>query len=265
VQAQVRKLPGQAGRAKTLQIGEILIDRAQPAVEVAGRPNRFHATEFKFAHRPDGTSRPVCRHASVAERRLGGYEAAIESRTVDIYVTRLRGKLGRAATHLETVHGFGYRFVEKPAKWTENLWPEILARIQEASSCSTRKRNSFRKRSGPGVFEFGQARGRPKRRMDEAREIIVRAAQKTRRIVVTRARWTGRNAFHLRDVTAERALEEVGTEMIAKSRMNCGRRFRSWRLHRETWSIFRKMLRSEQTEIFEIMQEHAYSIEGAAR
>jgi DNA-binding response OmpR family regulator len=45
-----------------------------------------------------------------------GYEAPIESRTVDIYITRLRGKLGRAAANLETVRGFGYRFVETPAK-----------------------------------------------------------------------------------------------------------------------------------------------------
>ena len=36
VQAQVRKLPGQARPGETLQVGEILIDRARPAVEVAG-------------------------------------------------------------------------------------------------------------------------------------------------------------------------------------------------------------------------------------
>ena len=115
VQAQVRKLPGQARPGETLQVGEILIDRAQPAVEVAGRPIAFTATEFKLLT----VLMERAGRVQTRERLLNdvwGYEAAIESRTVDIYVTRLRSKLGRAATHLETVHGFGYRFVEKPAK-----------------------------------------------------------------------------------------------------------------------------------------------------
>jgi two-component system phosphate regulon response regulator PhoB len=115
VQAQVRKLPGQARPGETLQVGEILIDRARPAVEVAGRPIAFTATEFKLlAVLMERAGRVQTRERLLND--VWGYEAAIESRTVDIYVTRLRGKLGRAATHLETVHGFGYRFVEKPAK-----------------------------------------------------------------------------------------------------------------------------------------------------
>jgi two-component system phosphate regulon response regulator PhoB len=115
VQAQVRKLPGQARPGETLQVGEILIDRAQPAVEVAGRPIAFTATEFKLLTvLMERAGRVQTRERLLSD--VWGYEAAIESRTVDIYVTRLRGKLGRAATHLETVHGFGYRFVEKPAK-----------------------------------------------------------------------------------------------------------------------------------------------------
>ena len=115
VQAQVRKLPGQPKPGEILQVGGILIDRAQPAVQVAGRPIAFTATEFKLLT----VLMERAGRVQTRERLLNdvwGYEAAIESRTVDIYITRLRGKLGRAAVHLETVHGFGYRFVEKAAR-----------------------------------------------------------------------------------------------------------------------------------------------------
>jgi two-component system phosphate regulon response regulator PhoB len=42
-----------------------------------------------------------------------GYEAAIDTRTVDTHVRRLREKLGKRGDLVETVRGFGYRFREK--------------------------------------------------------------------------------------------------------------------------------------------------------
>ena len=114
VQAQLRKLPGHTS-ADTIQIGEILVDRAQPAAQVGGQPIALTATEFKLlAILMERTGRVQTRNRLLTD--VWGYETPIESRTVDIYVTRLRGKLGRAASHLETVHGFGYRFVEHPGK-----------------------------------------------------------------------------------------------------------------------------------------------------
>ena len=38
-----------------------------------------------------------------------GYETMINTRTVDTHVRRLRHKLGKAASNIETVRGFGYR------------------------------------------------------------------------------------------------------------------------------------------------------------
>ena len=40
-----------------------------------------------------------------------GDEEAIDSRSVDTYLRRLRAKLGEAASHLRTVRGLGYRLV----------------------------------------------------------------------------------------------------------------------------------------------------------
>src|SRR5688572_7026026 len=44
--------------------------------------------------------------------RVWGYEHTVETRSVDVHVGRLRGKLGAAAHQIETVVGLGYRFVE---------------------------------------------------------------------------------------------------------------------------------------------------------
>jgi two-component system phosphate regulon response regulator PhoB len=115
VQAQVRKLPGHGVSGDTLQLGEIVVDRAEPAARVAGRQLALTATEFKLLTvLMERSGRVQSRERLLSD--VWGYEAAIESRTVDIYVTRLRGKLGRASSHLETVRGFGYRFVETPSK-----------------------------------------------------------------------------------------------------------------------------------------------------
>jgi DNA-binding response OmpR family regulator len=45
--------------------------------------------------------------------RVWGYEHVVETRSVDVHVGRLRGKLGAAANQIETVVGLGYRFVDR--------------------------------------------------------------------------------------------------------------------------------------------------------
>ncbi len=115
VQAQIRKLPGHTAVGDSIQMGEIMIDRVEPSAQVGGRPLTLTATEFKLLTvLMERAGRVQSRDRLLSD--VWGYEAPIESRTVDIYITRLRGKLGRAAAHLETVRGFGYRFVETPAK-----------------------------------------------------------------------------------------------------------------------------------------------------
>ncbi len=41
---------------------------------------------------------------------IWGIEVAIETRTVDVHIRRLREKLGQAGKHLKTLRGVGYRF-----------------------------------------------------------------------------------------------------------------------------------------------------------
>ncbi len=44
--------------------------------------------------------------------KVWGYDRVVETRSVDVHVGRLRGKLGPAGQQIETVVGLGYRFVE---------------------------------------------------------------------------------------------------------------------------------------------------------
>jgi len=45
--------------------------------------------------------------------RVWGYEAEVDTRTVDTHMRRLREKMGLLANRLETIRGVGYRFLEE--------------------------------------------------------------------------------------------------------------------------------------------------------
>ena len=107
--------PGQNSQYKPerFQFGALVIDRSRHLVSWRGKPIVLTATELKLL-------------ATLAERRgrvqsreqllrdVWGYKSAVDSRTVDTHMRRLRGKLGPAARYLDTVHGVGYRFAEEP-------------------------------------------------------------------------------------------------------------------------------------------------------
>jgi DNA-binding response OmpR family regulator len=101
----------QDGPEENLTRGTITIDSARHQVLVAGKPVSLTAVEFKLLsmlmQRP---GRVQARDRLLNE--VWGYEAAIDTRTVDTHVRRLREKLGKAASAIETVRGFGYRLRE---------------------------------------------------------------------------------------------------------------------------------------------------------
>ena len=103
---------GQSERAEeNMTRGSITIDAARHRVLVAGKPVILTAVEFKLL------SMLMQRPGRVQSRdrllnEVWGYETAIDTRTVDTHVRRLREKLGKAAGAIETVRGFGYRLRE---------------------------------------------------------------------------------------------------------------------------------------------------------
>lgn len=96
---------------KKLSAAEIVIDTERHDMRIAGKQVDLTAVEFNL----------LCmlmqRRGRVQSRdrllnEVWGYEAAIDTRTVDTHVRRLREKLGKRGDLIETVRGFGYRFRE---------------------------------------------------------------------------------------------------------------------------------------------------------
>jgi DNA-binding response OmpR family regulator len=81
------------------------------AVSVDGKPLRLTRREFELLrYLIQNRDRVVSRDRLL--ERVWGYQTSVETRSVDVHVGRLRGKLGSAAAQIETVVGLGYRFIE---------------------------------------------------------------------------------------------------------------------------------------------------------
>jgi len=96
------------GAVEVVTHGDITIDLARYTATVKGRPMDLTATEFKLlAMLLQRRGRVQTRE--VLLRDVWGYDAAMDTRTVDTHVRRLRAKLRGRADLVETVRGVGYR------------------------------------------------------------------------------------------------------------------------------------------------------------
>jgi len=102
---------GSAGRV--LRQGPFVVDVEAARAEVDGRPLELTPTEFRrLATLMERRGRLQTRRQLLAA--VWEVTANIATRTVDMHVQRLRGKVGDAAEWIETVRGFGYRFRSEP-------------------------------------------------------------------------------------------------------------------------------------------------------
>ena len=111
INAILRRAKGEVVEEKKLSIGQITVDPSRHHVTVGERPVRLTSVEFKLL------SMLMRRQGRVQARdrllnEVWGYESAIDTRTVDTHIRRLRKKLGKASAAIETVRGFGYRIRE---------------------------------------------------------------------------------------------------------------------------------------------------------
>lgn len=103
----------QAAETKSdrIAVGDLVLDIPRHLVTVQGKAVELTATEFRLltvlAQR---RGRVQTREQLL--RDVWNYDSAIETRTVDTHMRRLRDKLGPAARYLDTVRGVGYRFIE---------------------------------------------------------------------------------------------------------------------------------------------------------
>ena len=89
----------------------IVADFEAVNVAVDGEPIRLTRREFELLRYLVANKNRVLSRDRLLER-VWGYDQAIETRSVDVHVGRLRGKLRTAGQQIETVVGLGYRFVE---------------------------------------------------------------------------------------------------------------------------------------------------------
>ena len=93
-----------------LLLGDLFLDRSRHEVTVKGKQIELTATEFKLlAVLMERRGRVQGRERLLND--VWGYESVIDTRTVDTHVRRLREKLGRAASYIETIRGVGYRIL----------------------------------------------------------------------------------------------------------------------------------------------------------
>jgi len=97
-------------KAERMQFGDLVLDVPAHSVTVNNKRVELTATEFKLltilAHR-----RGRVQSRDQLLKDVWEYDNVIDTRTVDTHMRRLREKLGKAAKHLDTVRGVGYRFV----------------------------------------------------------------------------------------------------------------------------------------------------------
>ncbi|HEY4283857.1 MAG TPA: response regulator [Chthoniobacterales bacterium] len=110
IQAILRRGGDMAEQGEVVVDG-ISIDPSRHRVSVNGKLIHLTSIEFKLLQTL------VVRRGRVQSRErllneVWGYEALIDTRTVDTHVRRLRSKLGKQGDAVETVRSFGYRFRE---------------------------------------------------------------------------------------------------------------------------------------------------------
>jgi DNA-binding response OmpR family regulator len=115
VRAVLRRPPptSDADRNTGYQRGRLAIDFDAVSVRVSGAPVRLTKREFELLRFLVENRNRVLSRDRLLER-VWGLDRQVETRSVDVHVGRLRGKLGHAGRQIETVIGMGYRFVEEP-------------------------------------------------------------------------------------------------------------------------------------------------------
>ena len=112
VRAVLRRPPQTASdRNAGYQRGPLAIDFDAVSVRVSGASVRLTKREFELLRFLVENRNRVLSRDRLLER-VWGLDRQVETRSVDVHVGRLRGKLGHAGRQIETVIGMGYRFVE---------------------------------------------------------------------------------------------------------------------------------------------------------
>lgn len=106
VKAVLRRAPSSG--SKTLKYGEIELISDEHLVKVEGDSIELTRKEFAILELLMKSPRRVFTRENLLDQ-VWGMEAALETRTVDMHIASLRGKLGDAGKFIQTVRGVGYK------------------------------------------------------------------------------------------------------------------------------------------------------------
>jgi two-component system, OmpR family, phosphate regulon response regulator PhoB len=94
-----------------IMFSDVKMDLDRHEVTVKGKPVELSAKEFKLLEFLATNKNKMFSRERLLDD-VWGISAEVETRTVDVHVTRLREKLGKAGDHIQTVRGFGYKLKE---------------------------------------------------------------------------------------------------------------------------------------------------------
>lgn len=100
-------------KIQLLKTGALELDITKHELRINGKAVEITAKEFALLQTLMGSKGRVLTREILLEK-VWGYENSVnlETRTVDMHITQLRKKLGKAADGITTVKGIGYRFDE---------------------------------------------------------------------------------------------------------------------------------------------------------
>ncbi len=108
VQALLRRLRT-TPRTEVVEVEGLYLDKNNFEARIDGKRLDLTTTEFKLLSLMlEMRGRTMSRERLLSD--VWGYQSAIDTRTVDTHMRRLREKLGPYSARLETIRGEGYRF-----------------------------------------------------------------------------------------------------------------------------------------------------------
>jgi DNA-binding response OmpR family regulator len=110
VKAVLRRTTHRMEADTTVGVGDVTIDPARREVSVAGRQIQMRSKEFDLLLAlAQENGRVLTREQLIS--RVWGYDYFGDSRTVDVHVTWVRGKLEGTRAQIQTVRGVGYKMI----------------------------------------------------------------------------------------------------------------------------------------------------------
>lgn len=101
-----------AGPGGHIQLGDLMLDRERCEAFLRGERLWLTAIEFKLLYlMAERMGRVQTRERLLKD--VWGYDAEINSRTLDTHIRKIRAKLGDHEMLIETAYGFGYRVIER--------------------------------------------------------------------------------------------------------------------------------------------------------